>query len=380
MKSITKPSITALPTDPIPQTILITSVGSGVGMAVVRALRRSRPAARIVGVGCEARAAGIYACDAAYLIPPVSQETAYSQRLLEIVRQERPAAIIPGHDAELPLLAKLKDRLAQEWGIFMPIGSRQAVSACCDKYRSAQVLAGLGFARSAASLIDARQLAQQVGFPLLAKPRFGYASRGVTVVFDDTALAQVFAAATEPWVVQEYLADHTWGKARAELGVDDVYQNGFVRQDCEYSVQTLLGKDQRLLGVFASRNRLRYGFPITMETIDQPALLQTVVAMAERLGQQGMIGPCNFQAIEVAPETFVVYECNARFTGMSDCRAALGWNECEAVLRHFLGDGAEDDCLDFRPGRCVFRHWSETLCSSADVVGLQQSGVWCASF
>lgn len=360
-------------------TILITSVGSGVGMAVVRALRRSRPGTRIVGVGCEARAAGVYACDAAYLIPPVLQETAYNERLLEIVRQERPAVIIPGHDAELPLLATLKDRLTREWGVFMPIGSREAVSACCDKYRSAQVFAGLAFARSAASLIEARQLTQEVGFPLVVKPRFGYASRGVTVVFDDTALAQAFAVATEPWVAQEYLADHAWGKTRAELGVDDVYRDGFVRQDCDYSVQVLLGRDHRLLGVFASRNRLRHGFPVAMETLDHPALFQTVAAMAERLGQLGLIGPCNFQAIQVAPETFVVYECNARFTGMSDSRAAMGWNECEAVLRHFLDNRGVEEYLDFRPGLCAFRHWSETLCSSADVARLQQQGAWCAS-
>lgn len=361
-------------------TLLVTSVGSGVGMAVVRALRQTRPALRIVGVGCEARAAGVYACDTAYLIIPVRQEAAYIERLLEIVRLERPAMIIPGHDTELSLLARLRDRLADEYGVIIPIGTAEAVLACCDKFRSAQVFVGLAFARSADTLEDARQLALEVGFPLIVKPRYGYASRGLTVVFAEAELAQVFAAAPEPLVVQEYLVDHTSGKSHAQLDLNDVYQDGFIRQDIDYSVQVLLGRNGRLLGMFASRNRLRFGFPVAVETFYEASLFLAAEVMAKRLGQLGLIGPCNFQAVRVAPEKFVFFECNARFTGISDSRAALGWNECEAVLRHFLEERDVEDCLDFRPGLCAFRHWSETLCTSEEVDRLATTGVRCASF
>ena len=360
-------------------TVLITSIGSGVGMAVVRALRQTRPALRIVGMGCEARAAGVYACDTAYLIAPVRQEAAYIERLLEVVRLERPAMIIPGHDTELPLLAGLRDRLADEYGVSIPIGTTEAVLACCDKFRSAQALAGLAFARSAATLEDARQLALEAGFPLIVKPRYGYASRGVTVVFTAAGLAQVFAAALEPLVVQEYLVDHASGKLHAQLDLNDVYQDGFIRQDIDYSVQVLLGRNGRLLGRFASRNRLRFGFPVAVETFYDASLFQAAEAMAERLGRLGLMGPCNLQAVRVAPEKFVFFECNARFTGISDSRAALGWNECEAVLRHFLEDRDLEDCLDFRPGLCSFRHWDDTLCTSEEVERLASTGARCAS-
>lgn len=361
------------------QTLLITSIGSGVGMAVVRALHRTRPVLRIVGLGCEARAAGVYACDAAYLIAPVRQEAAYIERLLEIVRLERPVMIIPGHDTELPLLAGLRDRLADEYGVIIPMGTAEAVLVCCDKFRSVRAFAGLPFARTAATLEDARQLALEAGFPLIVKPRYGYASRGVTVVFAEAALEQAFTVSLEPLVVQEYLVDHASGKSHAQLDLNDVYQDGFIRQDVDYSVQVLLGRNGRLMGMFASRNRLRFGFPVAVETFYDASLFQAAEAMAERLGQIGLIGPCNFQAVRVAPEKFVFFECNARFTGISDSRAALGWNECEAVLRHFLEDRDVEDCLDFRPGLCSFRHWDDTLCTSEEVERLASTGARCAS-
>ncbi len=360
-------------------TLLITSIGSGVGMAVVRALRQTRPALRIAGLSCEARAAGVYACDAAYLIPPVHQQAAYTARLMEIVRLERPAMIIPGHDAELPLLAELKNKLHDDYGVIIPIGTAQAVLACCDKFRSAQVFAGLAFARSAATLEDARQLAREAGFPLIVKPRCGYASRGVTLVFSEADLQQAFTVSLEAMVAQEYLVDHSLGKTPAQLDVNDVYQDGFIKQEIDYSVQVLIGRNGRLLGMFASRNRLRFGFPVAVETFYQPSLLQAVGLMAERLGQLGLVGPCNFQAVRVAPEKFVFFECNARFTGISDSRAALGWNECEAVLRHFLENRDPGDCLDFRPGLCAFRHWSDTLCTREEVDHLLNTGAWCKS-
>lgn len=360
-------------------TLVVTSIGSGVGMAVVRALRQTRPLLRIVGVGCEAKVAGIYACDAAYLIPPVQQQAEYSARLLEIVRLERPVMLIPGHDAELPLLAELRDRLADDYGVFIPMGTVKAVLACCDKFSSAQAFAGLAFARSAATLEDAKQLAQETGFPLIVKPRYGYASRGITVVFTEADLEQAFTVSLEAMVAQEYLADHSLGKTPAQLTVNDVYQDGFIRQDIDYSVQVLLGINGQLMGMFASRNRLRFGFPVAVETFYEPSLFQAAATMAERLGQLGLAGPCNFQAVQVAPEKFVFFECNARFTGISDSRAALGWNECEAVLRHFLDNRDPGDCLNFQPGLCAFRHWTDTLCSSEDVDRLLSTGAWCKS-
>lgn len=358
-------------------TLLITSIGSGVGVAVLRALRQTRPLLRIVGVGCEAKAAGVYACDAAYLAPPVQQQAEYSARLLEIVRLERPAMLIPGHDAELPLLAELRDRLANDYGVIIPVGTVKAVQACCDKFSSAEAFADLAFARSAATLEDARHLAQETGFPLIVKPRYGYASRGVTVVFTEADLQQAFTVSLEPMVAQEYLADHNLGKAPSQLTANDVYQDGFIRQDIDYSVQVVLGINGQLIGMFASRNRLRFGFPVAVETFYEASLFQAAETMAERLGQLGLVGPCNFQAVWVAPDKFVFFECNARFTGISDSRAALGWNECEAVLRHFLDNRDPGDCLNFQPGLCAFRHWSDTLCTSEDVDRLLNTGAWC---
>ncbi|MCZ6774375.1 MAG: hypothetical protein O7G83_20650, partial [Proteobacteria bacterium] len=79
-------------------------------------------------------------------------EAAFEARLLEVVEAERPALIVPGRDDDLPILAAMRERLA-ELGAFALVGSPDAVDICGDKYRTAKVFraAGLPFTETAAS-------------------------------------------------------------------------------------------------------------------------------------------------------------------------------------------------------------------------------------
>ncbi|MCH7888468.1 MAG: hypothetical protein IIA00_04230 [Proteobacteria bacterium] len=359
--------------------LLVTSVGSGVGHAILAALRRSEAPWYVVGANSEAFSAGVFDCDSAWLTPPVSDRAAFEARLIEIVEAERPALIVPGRDDDLPILAAMRERLA-ELGAFALVGSPEAVDICSDKYRTAKVFraAGLPFTETAASREEIEALLAACGFPLLAKPRRGFASRGVRVLFDRDGIEAVLACGAE-MVVQEYLAPRSWNKARAEITPSDVERDGMLRQDEEMSAEVFLGRDGKALGVIAWCADKVHGEAPAVEVLDDPLLEAVVREGAELLGRHGMIGPCNIAAKRLADGSWGFFEVNARFTGSTGVRAAFGFGEIEAAWRHFIEGEEKPDCLTFDKDRVVCRYLAETVVRKDDLDELRQRGKWRAS-
>ncbi|MCH8141885.1 MAG: hypothetical protein IH908_09855, partial [Proteobacteria bacterium] len=87
--------------------------------------------------------------------------------------------------------------------------------------------AGLPCTATAASREEIEALLAACDFPLVAKPRRGYGSRGVRVLFDRNGIEAVLAWGTE-MVVQEYVVPGSWNKARAEITPTDVDGNDVV--------------------------------------------------------------------------------------------------------------------------------------------------------
>ncbi len=73
------------------------------------------------------------------------------------------------------------------------------------------------------------------------------------------------------------------------------------------------------------------------------------------------------------------YEVNARFTGSTGMRAALGFNEVEAAWRHFIEGEEKPDCLTFDKDQVACRYLAETAVRKGDLERLRQRGKWRAS-
>ena len=85
--------------------------------------------------------------------------------------------------------------------------------------------------------------------------------------------------------------------------------------------------------------------------------------MAKCLTELGQVGPCNFQSRITAEGPFF-YEINPRFSGGSGMRAALGFNEVEACLRHLvLNQSAQEvrSCLATRYDQICGMHPAEMV-------------------
>jgi biotin carboxylase len=112
----------------------------------------------------------------------------------------------------------------------------EAVYACRDKFTGRQALkaAGVPQAESVAvgSLEEARRAAEQVGYPVVVKPRALSGSNGVSLVRNPEGLAEAFREATAIWfdgvptyerpvLVEEYLDG-------PEISIDAVCRDGLV--------------------------------------------------------------------------------------------------------------------------------------------------------
>ncbi|MBU0495627.1 MAG: NAD-dependent epimerase/dehydratase family protein [Chloroflexi bacterium] len=329
----------------------VTAVGGGIGQAVLRALACGNLRVRTVGLDLSPLSPGLYWADAAYLVPPVSDEPAYIQRLLDICARESLDIIIPGLEFELEPLARHRESFAAR-GCTVIVSSPRAIQLCRDKHALGRFCQtrGLPFVQTW-SLAEAQQQGDELAFPLMVKPRLGGGSVGARLVFSDDELRAI--PADNDLVVQPYLPPED---ARR------VPPFGRLDQSGEISAQFLVGASGEVLGDFISVNRLKDGVPIeVLPDPDSPARSEGL-RLVTALAAEGVRGPINLQG-RLTPAEVRFFEANARFTGLTGVRAALGYREVDAAI-HALALGQEQEarrCLAFAPGPLALRHVEATI-------------------
>jgi carbamoyl-phosphate synthase large subunit len=360
-------------TDEAPYSVAVTAVGGGVGESVLRALRLSSLPLRIIGFDVNPWSAGLYTCDKGYTIPH-SESPSFLERLLEIIRQEKAKVLIPGSDPEVVVISRARERFISS-GIFPVTGSAESVRLCRDKLAGYKFFKehGIPFARTVPAG-EAPALADEVGFPLIVKPASGSASRGITIAFDKEQLKRQLAGGGK--IAQEYLIPQSWRKKRHELTRQDVYQGSILVQTDEISIQIVYDHQGNMLGKFTSCNVLRDGVPMLIDPMTIPQAEEIALIMATLLVEKGFAGPCNLQCkmTEVGP---IFFEMNPRFTGITAVRAAMGFNEVEAVLRRLLLDEPLREVkerLKVPPDLICSRYITEAVIPRQDLETLKKQG------
>lgn len=318
--------------------IAVTGVGGGVGQAILRALRHAAPDSWTLGLDMNPRSAGLYTTQKGHILPPCS-EPAYVDRLLEVLKAERIAVLIPGSDPELPVLARARPVL-EDAGVSVIVGAVEPIDICRDKMLCSEFFRNLGipFVKTVRAP-DAAALADEIGYPLVVKPVGGSASRGVAVVFSDAELRPYLSL--PGYIAQEPAFPAAWSRGRGGLNSQVVLKGAVLRQEEEISIQVVCDHQGQHLGTFTSVNSLQSGVPIYVDPQRIPVVESVVERMASALRDLGLVGPCNFQCrmTEQGPKAF---EVNPRFTGITGVRAAMGFNEVSAVLQRLLYDAPID--------------------------------------
>ncbi len=271
-----------------------------------------------------------YEADKAFLVPPVSSSE-YLPRLLELCRSEGIQLVVPLIDPELPLLAEHAAEFA-DVGTTVLVSSASSVQVAHDKLATASFFAECGVANAAtygSKQAEGALAAGRIRLPLVVKPRWGSAGKGVHCCRTERELRFYLGQRDESeLIVQEYLEG-------SEVTID-VFGDG----------------TGRILAILPrKRLKVRAGEVERAVTIDDAELRDSVLALGRHFKPYG---PINVQcfATDRGP---IFTEINARFGGGYPLSDAAGACFPEMTLDLVRGKEIESRLGAYRRGLVMMR-------------------------
>jgi len=359
--------------------ILLLSGASLVGQNVLASLAERRHELRLAAATSAAGEPIVFDFDEVFLTPEVRAPAGqYARRFEELLQRFRPHLVIPCRDDDVHFLAGEAQR-RPDWRDRFLCGDAAVAAAMLDKLDSAQFSSahGLPFAPTlevGQGPEAVQRFAAAHGFPLLGKPRRGFASRGVRLLLN---MAQLERASAQPdFLVQRYLGDAAVVRRLAGQIDDDGLPLFHSLEETKVSLQACIAPDGTVTRVFASGNVMRFGRSESVFAIDDPRIIGLARRWAATFAAAGWRGPLNIQCQRDRGGELCIYEYNGRFTGASEARRLLGFDEVGIALRDWLGLPLPT------PGAAtaqrVVRYLSSKALLPADIQRLQRDGCWSA--
>lgn len=198
------------PRETRPLTLLFSCVGRRVELlqAFRAAAARRGVALRIVGTDVTLTAPAMHCVDEPILVPAF-HDPGYIPALLEIVERERPAALVPTIDLDLPILSQRRDEFDSR-GCVAVICDAETVAECRDKRRTHALLKRLGVDCPDTCGVEEALARPDMPFPCFLKPKGGSASKSAMRI-ETRADLEYHGARVENAMVQELVegVEHT---------------------------------------------------------------------------------------------------------------------------------------------------------------------------
>lgn len=308
----------------------ISCIGSGVGQSAINSCRISRLPLYTVGLGTNPFAYGAYDCDAMAYTPTIYADR-YVDELISTLQKYRIDLLIPGLDDEALILSKAIGRLQAE-GFQVIVSDMPLIELCRDKERMSNELNPIVdvFVKSYDRQEALHAVSQgTLDFPLIAKPRGGFASRGIEIIRNEGDCDRI----ADMHIVQE-MAIPSEDDPNFQQYMS-LIQKRINPQLSEISIQLVTDPQGCLIGRMASYNKLNNGVPIEILPYDNEDIWEIIDALYPVFQKLGLRGPLNIQG-RITEKGFKIFEMNPRFTGITGLRAAMGFNEVEACIKAWL--------------------------------------------
>jgi len=334
-------------------TIGISCIGSGVGQSVINSLRLSRLPLKTVGLGTNPFAYGAYDCDAYDYTKSIS-EKGYVDNLIKKCKEHNIDLVIPGLDDEALIFAQNADKFNSA-GIKAIYADEELISICRDKEKMSLELNRVVdvFVKSYNKETLSDDIASgKVKFPFIAKPRSGFASKGVEIIRSVDDIVKI----TEDHIVQE-LAIPRIDDPNYVFYMSHIAKNRNP-QVSEVSIQIVYSPEAKLMGRMFSYNKLNNGIPIEIVPYDDDYIWSIVDKLTPVLLKMGLRGPLNIQG-RLTENGLKLFEMNPRFTGITGLRALMGFNEVEACVKEWLDIDTGNNQLQFNYNRFGIRQTAD---------------------
>lgn len=274
----------------------------------------------------------IHLADGAVEVPLVD-DPGYPDAILAACAANDITAVLPVSDLDPVILATLAPALKESGAtVFLP--TPEVARGCQDKWDCHLMLTEAGLPSPPTWLADETDPADMT-FPIMLKPRMGFAARHIYRAEDADELA--FYERKSP--------------------LESVYQQAL--DGTEFSIDCLGGLDGKALGAIPrAMLQAKGGEQHKGETLDDPQLVDLAVATIEKLG---LVGPSTVQCFRKDGEIQGITDINTRFGGGFPLPLAAGGRYPELIVRMAAGEHPESRVGKHTPGVVLSRFLSEVI-------------------
>jgi carbamoyl-phosphate synthase large subunit len=308
--------------------VLVTGAGGPAGIAVIRALVERGQ--RVVGVDADPLAAGLRLADTRAVVCAASEPERFVDELAVVVELLDVDVIVCTVSEEMLTLAGREHELGA--AVWLP--KRRSVASCIDKWRFWKIAehARIPAAPSALGDVAVETITDSLEGPWIVKPRFGRGSRDVYPVDEPAELA--------------------WACRRVDQPIVQTRMRGR-----EFALDLLVDRDGH---VAAAVPRWRLETRAGISTKGRTFCDERLNGIAERVvATYSLTGAANLQGFVTDDDQIVVIEVNPRFSGGLSLSLAAGADLVGEFVRGTLGMNLRPECLEFRPGVTMVRHYTE---------------------
>ena len=273
-----------------------------------------------------------FAADGVVDLPRVD-DPAYGDAVVEACRSEGIRAVLPLTDLDPVLLARVAPR-AREAGAAVFLPDPEIALGCQDKWACHELLLAHGLP-SPPTWLPAEADLGDLPYPVLVKPRLGFAGRHIYRAADRAELEFFLRYSPVPSVIQRALPG------------------------AEFSVDCLGDLDGKPLGAIPrSMIQSKGGEQIKGETLDDPQLVELAARAVEALGLRG---PSTVQCFREDGRILGITDINTRFGGAFPLPQAAGGEYAELVVRLAAGERVEPRLGLHRAGVVITRFLDQHL-------------------
>jgi len=314
--------------------VLLTCAGQRVDIvrAFQAALASGTHHGRVLVSDLDPLSPSLFAADEVVELPPVA-DPGYGAAVAEACRREGVGAVLPLTDLDPVVLAGAAGGIrAAGAQVFLP--TPQVALGCQDKWECHVMLEGIGLP-SPPTWLPGEVDHAALPYPVLVKPRLGFAGRHIHRCADPDELAFFLRYSPAESVVQ-----------RALPGL-------------EFSIDCFGAPDGQALGaVPRAMIQSKGGEQIKGETLDDPQLVELGAATVEGLG---LVGPSTVQCFRHEGRILGITDINTRFGGAFPLPQAAGAGYVQMILAIAAGERPESRVGAHTPGVVMTRFLDQTL-------------------
>lgn len=315
--------------------VLVTSIGTGSGVNVLKALRRQQDVpVELIGTDVDPSAAGLRLADRFYLTPRASSPD-FIPEILKIAQKEKPLCLLPTFSGEIEIFAE-NQALLRSHEVLTLLPSAESVLLCNDKKRFGEFAAQIGVRVPRSYFILHPQGPFHFNFPVFVKPVVGSGNASSMKVDSAEELQRVLER--DPFLlVQEYIVG-------TEVTVDVFTNSRF----------EAVAISPRL------RLSVKGGQSVKGKTVPRQTYEKTIKKLCRVLR---LVGTSNFQFM-ITDSELVLIEINPRYAaGGLMLTVEAGINTPLLVLKEILGMDINPGMCEAKSGVMMSKYWEEVFWS-----------------